>query len=197
VVEPVKKGDKLTVLDVIDAYCENLAVITKKNGRRYNRRSISSRREDLLRFAAVCGVTHVEDLTRDHLNRYKESLYREGKVNDTVLNKLMTITTCLKRNPLLSIPCLLKSEDWPIKKRTTPRPFTEAEQEALMAATTTFMERLLFRTFLQTGMRHAEVAHLERDVNEHDHAKETTTPMLLSHTKNVAFAHYRSRTAES
>jgi hypothetical protein len=63
------------------------------------------------------------------------------------LNKLMTVTTWLKRNTVVRITGLLLGEDWPTKKKTKPRPFREPELIATMDAAEG-EERLLLRVFL-------------------------------------------------
>jgi len=78
----------------------------------------------------------------------------------TVLNKLMSVVTFLKKNPEVSITRLLKAEDWPEKPETEPNPYTDEELRAMMEAATPD-ERLLIRFFLGTGMRDQEVAHTE------------------------------------
>ena len=76
------------------------------------------------------------------------------------LNKLMSVSTWLKKNPVVSITGLLKAEDWPKKPDTEPRPYTDEELKAMMEAASPD-DRLLLRFFLGTGMREQEVAHAE------------------------------------
>jgi hypothetical protein len=60
----------------------------------------------------------VEEINRQTLLDFKTSLCAEECVNDTVLNKLMIVTTWLKRNTVVRITGWLLGEDWPTKKKT-------------------------------------------------------------------------------
>jgi integrase len=89
--------------------------------------------------------------------RYKEHLYRKGRANDTVLNKLACIVSWLK---CLGIVGLLLAEERPTRRETESHPFPQAELDAMMAAAGA--HRLLLRLALGTGMRKKELAHAER-----------------------------------
>jgi hypothetical protein len=137
---------------VIVAYLANL---------RLNRRpekSIKSKKFELEEFAKLCGKTYVEEIGRADLTAYRNHLLDAGKAQVTALNKLMIITTWLKKNTVLAVTGLLKAEDWPKKPDTEPHPYTNAEQSAMIDAARAPEERLLLRFFLGTGMREQEVA---------------------------------------
>jgi integrase len=149
---PNKKFHRIP--EVITAYLADL---------RLNRRpekSVKSRKTELEQFAKFCGKVYVEEITRTDLIEYRNHLLDSGKAQVTALNKLMSITTWLKKNTVVSIVGLLKTEDWPKKPDTEPNPYTDKEQAAMMEAATDD-ERLLLRFFLGTGMREQEVAHAE------------------------------------
>lgn len=151
---PTKKFHRIT--EVVAAYLADL---------RLNRRpekSVKSKKSELEEFTKFCGKVYVEQITRTDLINYRNHLLDAGKAQVTALNKLMSVTTWLKKNTVVSITGLLKAEDWPKKPDTEPRPYTDAELTAMMDAATS-EERLLLRIFLGTGMREQEVAHAERE----------------------------------
>jgi hypothetical protein len=90
----------------------NLRSTTKRNGRRYNERSIKARKANILEFIRLINKPFIEQYTGEDMLHYKEVLYKRGKANDTVGNKLTVVTTWLKHNQLVSITGLLKSSDW-------------------------------------------------------------------------------------
>lgn len=148
----IKKFHRIPV--IIAAYLADL---------RLNRRpekSIRSRKTELEEFAKFCGKVYVEEITRTDLIEYRNLVLDAGKAQVTAVNKLMSITTWLKKNTVVSIVGLLKTEDWPKKPDTEPHPYTDKEQTALMEAANSD-EQLLLRFFLGTGMREQEVAHAE------------------------------------
>lgn len=123
-------------------------------------RSIRSKKSELEEFAKFCGKVCVEQISRADLVSYRNHLLDAGRADVTVLNKLMSVSTWLKKNPIFSVTGLLKAEDWPKKPDTEPRPYTDAELTKMMNAATS-EERLLLRFFLGTGMREQEIAHAE------------------------------------
>ncbi len=130
---------------------------------RDNRRpekSVKSKQTELTEFLSFTKARTLQELKRADLITYRNHLYDEGYAPVTVLNKLMSVVTFLKKNPEVSITRLLKAEDWPEKPETEPNPYTDEELRAMMEAATPD-ERLLIRFFLGTGMRDQEVAHTE------------------------------------
>ena len=98
--------------DVIAAYLADL---------RMNRRpekSVKSKKSELEEFAKFCRKAYVEQITRTDLIAYRNHLLDAGKAQVTALNKLMSVTTWLKKNTVVSITGLLKPEDWPKKADT-------------------------------------------------------------------------------
>ena len=141
--------------DVITAYLADL---------RLNRRpekSIKSKKFELEQFAQFCGKVYVEEIRRADLIAYRNHLLDAGKASVTALNKLMRVTTWLKKNTVVATTGLLKAEDWPAKPDTEPRPYSDGELRAMMDAATSHEERLLLRFFLGSGMREQEIAHAE------------------------------------
>jgi integrase len=147
--------------DCLDSYLNHLRATTKRDGRRYNERSIKARRENILQFINLIGKPYVEQYARVDMLRYKQFLYTEEKVViDTVLNKLMVVTTWLKHNQLVSLTGLLKATDWPIKKKTKPAPFRADEVDKQMKVAGE--HKMLCRFARSTGMRKGEIMHAER-----------------------------------
>jgi integrase len=153
--EIVGAGKAHRISDVITAYLADLRL------NRRAERSIKSKKSELEEFAKFCGKIYVEQITRTDLIAFRNHLLDAGKAPVTALNKLMSVTTWLKKNTVVSITGLLKAEDWPKKSDTEPRPYSDAEQKAMIEAAASYEERLLLRFFLGTGMREQEVAHAE------------------------------------
>ena len=118
--------------NALDSYLTFLRSTKKRNGRRYNERSTKARESNILEFTALIGKPYIEQYDRADMLRYKEWMNGQDQATDTIVNKLMTVTTWLKHNQLVSITGLLKSEDWPTKKETEPRPYSEEEVNAMM-----------------------------------------------------------------
>ncbi len=142
------------ISDAIAAYLAGLRL------NRRPERSIKSKKCELEEFAKFCGKSYIEEIKRTDLIAYRNHLLDAGKAQVTALNKLMSVATWLKKNTVVTITGLLKAEDWPKKPDTEPRPYSDAEQDAMMEAANP-EERLLLRFFLGTGMREQEVAHAE------------------------------------
>jgi hypothetical protein len=138
------------ISDVITAYLNDLRLTRRPE------KSIKGKKSELEKFAKFCGKVFVEQISRTNLMAYRNHILDAGQAQVTALNKLMSVTTWLKKNTVVSVTGLLKAEDWPKQPDTEPRPNTDAEQEAMMAAAT-YEERLLLRFFLGTGMREQEV----------------------------------------
>jgi site-specific recombinase XerD len=105
------------ISEVITTYLNDLRLSRRPE------RSINSKKTDLDEFARLCGRLYVEQITRADLITYRNHLLDAGKAEVTALNKLMTISTWLKKNTGVSITGLLRAEDWPKKKETEPNPW--------------------------------------------------------------------------
>jgi integrase len=141
----------------MDVYISHLKGKTKRNGWKYDARSTASREKNILEFATLISKPYIENYTGADMIRYKEHLYRKGRANDTVLNKLACIVSWLK---YLGIVGLLPAEERPTRRETESHPFSQAELDAMMAAAGA--HKLLLRLALGTGMRKKELAHAER-----------------------------------
>ena len=97
--------------DCLDSYVTSLRGKTKRNGWKYNDKSIREREATIREFTHLVNKPFVENYTTADMLRYKEHLYSLGRANDTVLNKLSCIVTWLKRNGLVSIVGLLPGDE--------------------------------------------------------------------------------------
>jgi len=78
---------------------------------RDNRRpekSVKSKQTELTEFLSFTKARTLQELKRADLITYRNHLYDEGYAPVTVLNKLMSVVTFLKKNPEVSITRLLK-----------------------------------------------------------------------------------------
>ena len=149
---------------ILTSYLAYLRATTKRNGRKYNERAILSRESNIQEFLKETGRVYVEQITRADLIHYKKFLNDQGRANDTVYNKLAVIVTWLKKNQIVEIKDLLKSDDWPIVRETKSHPFRATEITAMMEKAGP--QQLLLRLARGTGMRKAELMHAERsDIN--------------------------------
>jgi integrase len=151
--------------DTVDAYMKQIS----KPDRNFETRplkSIKGTRYEVESFVKFCGKSFIENLQddagRQALLAYRDHLGSEKYQKDTVKNKLAAVVTFLKHNPVCRIVGLLKKDDWPDRKRTTPDPYSEAEINAMLSFATD-EESLIIRAFRGTGMRNAELAHAERE----------------------------------
>jgi integrase len=123
--------------------------------------TIRSKRFELGEFAKFCQRRFMDELTHDDCVSFREHLREKGLHDTTIYNKLITLTTWLKRNPLFPVRGLLKfPDDYPTKKDTDPDPYTP-EEIGLLRKHADSREKLTVDFFLATGCREQEVAHIE------------------------------------
>jgi integrase len=123
-------------------------------------RTIKDKKFELYRWIDRCTKAHIEQIDRADLIAFRDSLRKEGLAEWTVKTNLTSVVTMLKHNPLKHVASVLRREDWPVIEDSEPNPYTVDEVKALQSVATG-MERLLIRTFVGTGMRDQEVAHME------------------------------------
>jgi site-specific recombinase XerD len=168
----VKKSNR--IVDVIEAYLADLKESRRAPG------AISVKKSELMQFAGICKKVYVEQITRGDLIAYRNHLIDSGLKSKTVLNKLMIVTTWLKKNPVVSVTGLLKGGymkgggDWPDDPETIPQPYSDAEQKALLDAAGE--HRLMVWFYLATGMRRQEVQHTEVEDIEDNYIKVQAKP---------------------
>ncbi|HEV2289928.1 MAG TPA: site-specific integrase [Candidatus Acidoferrales bacterium] len=127
-------------------------------------KTVRVKAQELRRFAEFCRTQrkkeHVANLDRHDMLAYRDWLYSEGYMPWTVVGDLMSATTMLKKNPLLSVRGLLTSDDWPDFPDTEPAPYSDEEVEAMLCAADED-EALFIRFMLGSGCRNMEAAHLQ------------------------------------
>jgi hypothetical protein len=124
------------------------------------------------RSSSGAGKSFVDELSRKTMEGYRDWLLTEGKNGkpyeaDTIYNKLMVITTFVKKNnatcPLEK--ALLPAAEFPDKKSTQPDPYTVEEFDRFMEAAS-YEDALLFYFLICGGMRNMETAVASRgDIN--------------------------------
>jgi integrase/recombinase XerD len=152
------KAHRLT--EIISAYIDQESKPDKNRDCR-PAKSLRSVKSEFDLFYLAVKVTFVEELTRKHLEDWRDVLNLTYEP-DTVYNKLMNATTVLKNNPLRPTPALLPVSEFPDKKETVPDPYTEDEFHTMLREAT-YDEGLLLYFFATSGMREQEVAHAERE----------------------------------
>ncbi|HEY2352955.1 MAG TPA: site-specific integrase [Candidatus Acidoferrum sp.] len=186
VVEPVraKTPGRPSIQEAIDAYLDKL---TRK--KKYEP-TIKSKRYELGEFAKFCKRHYVDEITSEDLIDFREH-FLLTKSDRTVYNKLISVVTWLKHNPLLSVRGLLEyPDDYPQKVDTDPEPYTDEDLRKLKQAATP-RERLILQFFLSTGCRDQEVAHVEfSDLDrEHNlvriHKKPDWKPKTAAGTRSI------------
>jgi hypothetical protein len=129
---------------------------------------IGERRHDITLFLRFSGKAALEDITRQDLIGWRDHLLRTKAKNKdtfltsrTVYNMMMTVSTWLKKNPILSVTRLLEQDDWPGYDEGDPLPYTEAEISKMLAIATP-EESFIVRFGIGTGSRDGEAKHLEK-----------------------------------
>ena len=137
-----------------------------KNGDVRPAKSLKSVRSEMTAFIAWSKLTCVDELTRETMVGYRDWLLSEGKDGkpyqpDTAYNKLMTITTVLKNNPLCPTKPLLPVSEFPDKKETIPDPYAEEEFNLFMEHAE-YEDALRIYAYISSGMRDQEWMHAEK-----------------------------------
>lgn len=151
---------RLPIAEVIDAYITEISK-PDKNGDFRPEKSINSTKSELTKFRVWSKKVYLDEITRQLLVTWRDELNQDYEP-DTVVNKLMTVATFFKHNPLAPQPSPLPASEFPDKKVTIPDPYTEEEFNAFMAKAD-YETGLLVYFFATTGMREQEVAHTERE----------------------------------
>ncbi len=123
--------------------------------------SITDYRTTLSHALAFFGADKpLAEFDREALLKYRKHLYQKNISEQTRLNRLVSIATLLKKFKFVG---LLEEGDWPDPPEKKPAIYTSEEIDRLIQAATTRRERLLIETFLYSGARDMEVAHLTAD----------------------------------
>jgi integrase len=173
----VPAGPKMHRCDAaVKSYVAWLHVAKKKNGRFYTKSSIKAREAHIAKFLDFCKLAYFEQISRTTLLKYKAHL-EANLANDTVINNLMSICSWMRKNQLVKIVGLLETDDWPASEPTKANPYHDEEIKKMMAVATD-EEHLLLRTFMGTGCRKSEIAHLEKsDIAQYECAIKINSKM--------------------
>lgn len=116
----------------------------------------------LKQFQSVCTKTYLSEITVDDLKDFVGHLKHESLNDCTIANRVRNVTTFLRSGGITNINLECKANEKIV------RTYSEAELEALFAATTP-EEHLIFSFFLQSGAREGEVSHAYKDdIGWHD-----------------------------
>jgi integrase len=141
----------------LDAYVEWMKSprTLKNDNRTYRPKSIRERKADILEFCAYHKQYYVEQIRREDLISWKNSLDLHP---NTIRGKLSTVNHWLQ---WVGMPKLLKKQDWPRKSNSRPKPYTASEITAQLEVAHG-RDHLMLRVAL-SGLRKMELATLERD----------------------------------
>jgi integrase len=159
--EPLAQVRPVRIDDAIAAYIEKISK-PDKNGEFRPNKSINAKKSMLEKFHVWSKKSYVKEVDDVVMKAYRDKLLIEEYEPDTVYNKLMTVTTFIKHNPLCPMQAPLPATEFPDKRDTKPDPYTEQEYDA-MSRIADYEAGLLIYTFASTGMRKQEVAHAERE----------------------------------
>ena len=117
---------------------------------------------NLAQFQAFCPRKYLDQITRTDLTDFVAHLRSRGLAERTVHNMLESVNAFLRDNDITG---LLKQVNWPTYEEKVVEAYSEEQLQRLFAAATP-EESLVFRFFLASGCREAEVAHATwKDLN--------------------------------
>jgi integrase len=120
-------------------------------------------------FASRCKKTFLDEIKREDLLAYRDSINREPL---TKHNKLARVVIWLNTE---GIKRLLQADDWPEYEMPTPDSY-DADEIARMMAAAGSEDRRLLQFFLTTGFRMGEVSHAEYGDIDYRNCTITTQP---------------------
>jgi integrase len=118
--------------------------------------TLNNFRRNILQFQTSCGRKFLEEITRDDLFKFARALEAKGHAPQTVHTAFCTAMTFLKQS---GIHLGIATKDWPSFDPRDVETYTSEELDALFLAATA-EESALFKSFLFTGMRNQELAHV-------------------------------------
>lgn len=140
-------------------------------------------------FTQSCKRTNVEDITREDLLAFKTHLRNEKLSERSVYNDFLYLMIFLK---WCNVKPGIKADDWPPCPEREPEEYSEDEIKALLGAALSNVdpkelqsprhqpsqtdERLLLNSFLCTGLRSGELAHLTYGDIDFKHSVWTVQP---------------------
>jgi integrase len=165
--EPVGKSD----VDVYEIYCEEMRANKAKRTYQAYANSIRLFRDYYQR--------ELSDLKRSDMLAFKTYLKAQEFAPRTVYNHFLNLTIFLK---WAQVKTNLKNGDWPPKPEREPEEYTDAEIETLLK-TATDEERLVLNSFLCSGLRSGELAHLTYGDIDFEHSIWSVKPKADWNTK--------------
>jgi integrase len=147
-------------------------------------------------FTQSCKRANVEDITREDMLTFKTYLRNEGDLSETsIYNNFLNAMIFLK---WCGVQPGVKKHDWPPKQEREPEEYTEEEIVKLLSAARAELkvkpqsprhlhsqinERLLMNSFLCSGLRSGELAHLTYGDIDFQHSVWRVQPKMDWKTK--------------
>jgi integrase len=113
-------------------------------------------KNSLAKLSAVCRRPTVADITREDLLAFKAAMRTEGLSARSVVNNWVNVMSFLKAH---DVHVKVQSSDTPKFVEREPEAYTPEEIQALLKAANR-EDRLKLNSFLCSGIRNAELAHL-------------------------------------
>ena len=128
--------------------------------RKKHRHALRFKRE-MAEFLACTGVTHADQLTEEIILGWYDRLQEGGNSDRTILNKHCMVFGFLKWCGVTTKPLAPDGPPSVIMKK--PKKYSPEELGVFMASLKKQYHRVVYGTFMMTGMREQEVMYLERD----------------------------------
>ena len=128
--------------------------------RRKYRHALRFKRE-MAEFLALTGVTYADQLTEEVMLGWYDRLQERGNSDQTICNKHGMVFGFLKHCGVATKPLARNGPPSVVKRK--PKRYTQEELGVFMASLKKQYHRVVYNTFLRTGMREQEVMYLERD----------------------------------
>jgi integrase len=106
-------------------------------------------------FASLCPVTYLDQITRNDLLAYEAAILKKKNSKRTAFNRVSYLCTFLRKFGFVPLP----QKDLPTYTETDPTAYDTEEMNRLMVACKP-EDRLLFETFLHSGLREQEMMYL-------------------------------------
>ncbi len=158
-------GDRMTVKAAVAAYLENIKPPQREP------KTYVAYKYCLELFVETCKRRFVSDVKREDLLLFIRHLYSVGNSTRTANNRAVIVAQLLKANGVVN---LLQKRDWP--EYIDPiRSAYEPEELTTLFNACAGQERLIYMTFLMSGLRDKELRFLTwRDVDFRNHALRVT-----------------------
>ena len=139
---------QLLVSDAVERYLRDVRMNKSESTHRHYSHTLGLFKQSLAKAA-------IDAIDRDDMMDFQAYLYKLGLSARTVKHKTIIVTSFLK---VFGVQRLLKKGDWPTYTEEDPEIYTREQLQKFFKACTPD-EFLLFRFFLHSGFRDAEVRH--------------------------------------